>query len=149
MIRKATKEDIGRIAYLILKWDAELPAELRMLDGDIPYAEQAAGLVVTSDQFYLCVLEIEGALAGGYCLHAAQGVFSPKKYGQLLMWYVEPKYRGGRHGYKMLRHAIDVTKQSGLAWLEVNPWSDSRGAHSVLKKLGFTEAVHTFVMRTN
>lgn len=147
MIRKATKEDIGMIAYMIIKWDAELPPHRRMLDGDVSYAEYAAGLIVTNDKFHTCVLDIDGQVEGGYCLNTAQGVFSPKRYGQLLMWYVSPKHRDGRYGYKMLRHAMDSAKQSGLFWMEVNPWSESRGAHRVLEKLGFKDEVHTHVMR--
>lgn len=147
-LRQATREDVGLIAYLILKWDAELPPHLRMLNGNAQAAERAANIAAsTPEQFYTCLLEMDGVLVGGYCLHSALGIFSPQRYGQLLMWYVDPKYRGGRQGYQMLKDAISVTKLSGLAWLEVNPWADSRGAHKILNKLGFVEAVHTFVKR--
>ena len=148
-IKPMVQSDAGKVAYMILKWDAELPEHLRMLHGDAVYAEQAANFIITSPLIYAYKLEIDRELAGGYALQSALGIFSPKRYGQLLMWYVDPKHRGGLHGLRLLKHAMKMTRDNGLAWLEVNPWADAHGANYVLTKLGFIEAVHTFVKRTN
>jgi ribosomal protein S18 acetylase RimI-like enzyme len=96
---------------------------------------------------YVYKLEIDNEMVGGYTLQSALGIFSPKRYGQLLMWYVDPKHRGGLHGLRLLKHAMKTARDNKLAWLEVNPWADAHGAEYVLTKLGFIDAVHTFIMR--
>jgi hypothetical protein len=148
-IKPIVQRDAGKIAYMILKWDAELPDHLRMLNGDAVYAEQAANFIIASPLIYGYKLEIDKELAGGYALQSAQGIFSPRRYGQLLTWYVDPKHRAGLNGFRLLKHAIKTATDNKLAWLEVNPWADAHGAQYVLAKLGFIESVHSFMLRTS
>lgn len=149
-VRKVEPRDLAQVAYMILKWDSELPEWCQQVQGVIARAERAAQIIVSGDgsvsEGY--VLEEGGEVIGGCAVVKAVGIFSPNPYGQLLMWYVLPEHRGKLHGLRLLKKAMEVSKECGLEWLEAYPWADDAGAAKVLERLGFKYAVNSFMLRT-
>jgi len=147
-IREVKSSDVGMIAYLILKWDNELPSWVKQVHGRADYAERAARLVVDNPSKFIARLAHadDGQMIGGYCINRATGVFNPEPYGQLLMWYVLPSFRGNRlYGLRLLVDALRMAKKEKLIRLEAFPWADQENVERVLNRLGFIEAVHVWV----
>ncbi len=147
VLRKATLDDVGTLAYYIMKWDAELPVWLRRLHGDAVHAETLARVAVTSPNMLTYMLECQGEIVGGLCIVVSPGFFSPKPFGQLLMWYVRPESRGGLHGFRLLTRAVELARAHKLELLQVHPWADDVGAQRVLERLGFIQASHVYTVR--
>jgi GNAT superfamily N-acetyltransferase len=146
-IRPATADDIGRIAYLVLQWNFELPEHLQRVEGGAPHAQRIAEVVVGDPRFVTRLLEVEDEVVGGICLHLGSNLFSLSQHGQLMMWYVDPKHRGGLHGLRLLKDAIRLADELKLGWLEIYPWADDTGASRVLERLGFHHGVNMYYKR--
>lgn len=146
-IRPATLKDVGRIAYLMLVWDAELPPHVKMLNGDAAQAERTA-TQITSDPCYVTqVLEVNSEVVGVMVISVINGLFCAKPYGVLNL-VVHPKQRSGKlYGLHLLNKAVELARQAQLAWLESNPWADAHGMQFVLDRLGFMELTRGYALR--
>lgn len=146
-IRKARQEDAARIAYLIMVWDRELPGFVRTVNGDHQAALQAAELMV-GPYYETWVAEEDGEVVGAICVNNSVCLFGFRSYGDVAGVYVLPKYRGGRLlGLKLIRKAMALKAEMGWRWLAINPWADDVNTGKVLERLGFTETLHTYVLR--
>ena len=146
-LRPAVYKDAGQIAYLILVWDAELPQFLRMVRGSADAAYRAAELMC-SPSFVTWVAEDAEGLAGAVAIHNNISLFGFHNYGNIAGVFVLPKHRGGKLiGLRLIKKAMELQKVHKWEWLEMNPWADDRNTKRVLERLGFDEAVHTYVLR--
>ena len=146
-LRPAVYKDAGQIAYLILVWDAELPQFLRMVRGSADAAYRAAELM-TSPSFVTWVAEDEEGMVGAVAIHNNISLFGFRSYGNIAGVFVLPKHRGGKLiGLRLIKKAMELQKVHKWEWLEMNPWADDRNTKRVLERLGFDEAVHTYVLR--
>lgn len=146
-LRPATYADVSRIAYLILVWDQELPAFLRMVNADARCAYQAAELMC-SNGYVTWVAEDEGEIVGTIAIAHCVSLFGFHQYGNIAGVFVLPKHRGSKLiGLRLLRRAMELKHERGWKWLEMNPWADDANTGRVLVRLGFDEAVHTYVLR--
>lgn len=147
-LRRPEERDLGRIAHMIMKWNRELPEEVRFFEGTPQQAETAATQMINNSMFVGKVADVGGELAGAYAIAIQQGVFWEKPYGKLFCWYVYPQYRGPRMiGFKMLMDAIKMAKEMGLGYFEVIPWGNDEGAKQVLRRLRFQPTSLAYVKR--
>lgn len=148
-IRNVTARDKGMLAYMVMCWHNELPSEVRFFSGDAQQAERTANILTDSGPHFITRGMFDGNEAcGGYSIAVQRGVFSDEVYGQLLCWYVFPKYRGTKLlGVKLLLDAIHTAKEHNLSRLEVNPWCADACAHTVLRRLGFNAASTKYMKR--
>lgn len=146
-MRPATYFDAGRIAYLILVWDDELPKFLRMVNNDAEAAYRAAELMCGPD-FATWVVEEDNEIVGLLTIKKATSIFGFHSYGSIVGVFVLPKYRGQRLlGLRLLNKAKELKATHKWDWLEMNPWADDKNTKRVLERLGFDEAIHTYVLR--
>lgn len=146
-LRQATFTDAGKIAYLILVWDNELPDWLKMVRGDAAGAHRTAELMC-SPKFVTWVAEEDGEVVAAMAINQCISLFGWSPYGNIAGLFVLPKYRGGRMiGLRLLYKAKELKQQYNWAWLEMNPWADDKNTKKVLERLAFDEAVHTHVLR--
>jgi len=146
-IRPIDANDVGKIAYMIMRWNSELPEWLRRVEGGARHAQAIAEAIVANERFIGRALELDGQVIGGLCIFLGDNLFSLRQYGQLMMWYVEPEHRGGLHGIRLLREAIKIAEERKLGWLETYPWADDEGASRLLPRLGFFDSCSVFVKR--
>ena len=146
-LRAATYKDAGQIAYLILCWDAELPAFLRMVRGNAEAAYRAAELMC-SPKFVTWVAEAESDIVGAVAVAHNVSIFGFHHYGNVAGVFVAKKHRGGQLlGLRLIKKAMELKSVHRWEWLEMNPWADDRSTKRVLERLDFEEAVHTYVLR--
>lgn len=145
-MRQATYNDVARLAYLILVWDKELPEFLQMIRGDANAAFQAAQLML-GPKFVTWVVGEED-FVGAISINRAVSLFGFHSYGLVVGVFVLPKYRGGKLlGLRLIQKAVELKTEMNWRWLEMQPWADDRNTRRVLERLGFSEALHTFVLR--
>lgn len=149
-LRKATERDLGKVAYMIMKWHREIPDEVKFFDGTSQQAEQAAEYLIKLPNYLTMLVEEDGEVVAGYSLNIIHGVFENRKYGQLVCWYVLPQYRGHRFlGIRLLTHAIKTAQELHLDRIEANPWYKDEGTKAVLQRLRFAPACTTYMKRFN
>ncbi len=147
ILRPAVYKDAGQIAYLILVWDEELPEFLRMVRGSAEAAYRAAELMC-SPSFVTWVAEEDGEVVGAVAIHNNVSLFGFHGYGNVAGVFVLPKHRGWKLlGLQLINKAKELKREMKWAWLEMNPWADDINTKRVLERLGFEEAVHTYVLR--
>lgn len=147
-IRFAKEDDLGAIAAMIMAWNRELPEEIRFFEGGAAEAERSANILIYSDAYITKVIDGPNETAGGYALGIHTGVFSERPYGQVLCWYVKPKYRGhDMLGLKMLLDALKMARDFKLDRLEASPWVQDVGTQRVLQRLNFIPACVTHMRK--
>jgi len=144
-LRVAMPQDIGQIAYMIYKWDNDLPERERQV-GTSENAERAATLLVNRDNYITYVLEKGDELIGIYCILLTVSLWNPIPYG-LLHLFVHKSYRGGKFlGLRLLKSAVDMAKTMDIKYLGILPRKDARGINSILKRLGFEYTNNGYVL---
>jgi hypothetical protein len=136
MIRRATVDDVGRIAYFMLKWDSELPSHLKATNGDSKYVEQVAHFIVNDHRYHTYVYEQNKEVIGIYCFSLLDDLLVNYNVASLFMWYVLPRCRSGLVGLKLLTDAITRAKDLGAGRVDVFPWADHKAASRILERLG-------------
>jgi len=137
MIRRAELKDAGRIAYLMLRWDAELPTHIHALRGNAKYAEQSAHIVVTNPRYHAMAYELDGEIIAGYVLSVGAEILSPDIVASMFMWYVLPAYRDKFIGVRLLFHAMEYAKSLNAKRIDVFPWADSASVDRLLTRPAF------------
>lgn len=146
-MRPATHDDAARIAYFILVWDQGLPKHLRMVRGDAEKAYQTAEMMC-GDKFVTWVIEDGGVVVGAIAIHNSTSLFGFHSYGNVAGLFVLPKYRGHKRlGLRLLNKGKELKQKMNWHWLEMNPWSTDINTQKVLGRLGFDDAVHTYILR--
>ena len=146
-LRQATPRDIGQMAYLILVWDSELPGFLQMVRGDANAAQKAAE-IICGPGCATWVAEEGDKLIGAIAVNTLTSLFGFHRYGSVIGVMVLPKYRGTKFiGLRLIKKAMELKEAMGWTWLELTPWADDVNTQRVLERLGFDEALHTYILR--
>lgn len=150
-LRVAQPQDIGQIAYVILRWYEELPADQRFFAGESWQAERAAELMVYSPKHLTKVLMEGDDLVGlNSIIKNNAGVFSPEPYATIFAVYVKPEYRGHRMlGLKLFKEAVKSAAKLGMSRVESNPMYGDRGTAAVLMRMGFKPLCNTLFKELN
>ena len=149
-IRQAEPQDVGEIAYMIMKWATdELPEAVRIMEPTAQQAERTARLIVFQPYYITRVLENGNGIVGAYViLRFPEGTFGDEPYGSLLGVYVKPEHRGYQAlGLRLLMDAQEQARQSCLSRLEINPMPRSRGMSHILKRMGYEPLCVTHMKR--
>jgi L-amino acid N-acyltransferase YncA len=146
MIRRAVIDDVGDGAYLMLKWDSELPEHIKALEGNAKHAESIATLVITNPRFHTFVVERDDRLIAAYSLSITGDLFTPHPVAIMCMWYVLPEYRHEMIGVRLLLDAIKYAKSLNVSRMDVAPWADSMNADRLLtrKSFGFMHTANLY-----
>jgi hypothetical protein len=144
-LRRANDKDVGNLAYMIFKWDGELPEEDRQVKTAVN-AELAANRMLNNKEYITYILEEDDNAIGALCIIIVNGIWNPKPYG-LLHLFVHKKYRNGKLiGFKLLKFSIEIAKEVGLLYLGMLPGVNDRGTNYVLSRLGFEHTNNGYVL---
>ena len=147
MLRKATKEDIPRIAELY----AMLFVEMARLQPFYWRSEaQQAELLTTAienESWEVFVAEEDSSIAG-FALVREETTppypcFVPHKYAYLMDMVVSPQYRGRGLGTQLIERVKMWAKERNLDYVELQVLEENTGAISLYERNRFSTAMRT------
>lgn len=112
-IRPATLDDAPRVMEMALRFWRETPYAA-LIDGITP-ATLAPLFDLVLEDGGLFVAEVDGQLVGFIAGVVLQHPLTARRFFDELAWWVEPEYRQGRIGPKLLRCAEDFALQRGAS----------------------------------
>lgn len=107
MIRKATKFDIPNVLEMLRHYRSETPLEF-LKDAD--NAEYISGMLaeLIAGRGVVLLAEQDGKCVGMMIAAVMPNIWSPKHFTLTeFAYWVEPEYRGGTAGYRLLRAYLD------------------------------------------
>ena len=146
-IRKARREDVVRIAELIMLGAAKqtmTPDEIRQEAQHQGYVEAFAEIEVSKDNV-LFVAERDGGVVGTFQVTLIPGLVSRgRKRGKIESVHVAPECRGMGIGKIMIAHALAFAKAQGGGLIELSSNKSRLDAHRFYRNLGFAQSHEGF-----
>jgi len=138
MLRKARREDIERIVFLI----ADDRIGSRREQPDNPEVYHAAFDLISADpNNLLLVWEEGGAVVGCFQLTFIPGLSRGAAWrAQIESVRVAREKRAQGIGEKMMREAIEMAKARGCKLVQLTTDKSRKDAHRFYRKLGFTDS---------
>jgi ribosomal protein S18 acetylase RimI-like enzyme len=131
-IRQAAVEDAGAIARLLHDFNTEYETETP----EVPELTGHAERMLREDE--MTVLLAGEPPLGLALLRFRPSVWTEKLEANLQELYVVPERRGEGCGEALLEAAIELSREKGAAWVELNTAESDVAARSLYRKLGFT-----------
>ena len=152
-IRPATMDDIPQIVEMAKRFYPESPYP--HIYGDVP-EEQAAGLVIVAMQGMaeygivpgaMLVAEHGDRLIGMLCLHIDPATFNPAVIAAELVWWMDPEYRGGMAGIRLVKAGEETAPERGATVMNMGVLATSPAeAQTLLERLGYKPS-HTILSK--
>ena len=153
MIRTATVDDVPRIVEMSLRF-IESSSYKQFIQADAEGLERLIGQVMLQGVILVGEMEAvyfegdleigrEQILAGMMAIASLTHPFTGEPYGDELAWWVEPEYRKGTLGHKLLCAGEHWARQNGLTVLKmVAPAGSDVGTHYVRRGFSLVETVY-------
>ena len=140
MIRKATPEDIPQIIDMIINFLDE-GKEFKGHGFDLAVAVNITRVRISSPGNILFVCEKEGILVGMISGYLTPYLLSRKLVVVEDMWYMEPDYRRGWDGMRLVKSFLDWSEENNAkaVSMSVTIGTDNEKAIKVLHRLGFKD----------
>ena len=107
MIRKANRFDIPAILDMLRRYRSETPLEFLRDADDVAYVTQMLTELIAGKGVVL-LAEVDEQPAGMMIAAVMPSIWSPKHFVLTeFAYWVEPEYRGGTAGYRLLRAYLD------------------------------------------
>lgn len=148
-IRQAIREDVSRIATLIMQGAARQTMSPAEIDAEAahPDYDEAFAAVLASQDTTLFVAEQAGTVVGTFQITLIPGLAARgRKRGKIESVHVAPECRGQGIGAVMMRHAVAFARQNGVGLVELTSNEDRVDAHRFYRNLGFAQSHEGFKM---
>lgn len=150
-IEQATRDDVADIRMMGLRFLATNPFG-GTAPADPARLDQAIGLCLGTGVILIAKVPLrpdqegEWRAAGMFCAYAMPHPFTGEQMAEELAWWVEPEYRSGRVGRKLLCDAMVWARQAGVGCLRMNAPAGSN-VGLVLQRHGFVPVETAHVLR--
>jgi ribosomal protein S18 acetylase RimI-like enzyme len=131
-VRRAGVEDAAEIARLLHDFNTEFETETP----GIAELTRRAGRMLREEE--MTVLLARDEPLGLALLRFRPSVWTDKSEAYLQELYVVPARRGEGIGRALLEAAIELSREEGAAWIELNTGETDVAARRLYEKLGFT-----------
>jgi GNAT superfamily N-acetyltransferase len=131
-VRRAGVEDAGEIARLLRDFNDEYEEETP----PVPELTRHAERMLSEGE--MTVLLAGAEPLGMALLRFRPSVWTEKSEAYLQEFYVVPPRRGEGIGRALLEAAIELCREEGAAWIELNTGETDVAARALYAKLGFT-----------
>ena len=144
-IRRAQKEDIGRILELlsqVLEVHAKIRPDL-FISGTTKYSDADLELMIKDEKKPIYVAVDDEEVVQGYTFCQLQepafsSTMVPRKFFFIDDFCVDEKSRGQHVGEKLFEHVKSEAKRLGCYEVTLNVWSGNEGAERFYEKMGLS-----------
>lgn len=146
-IREARREDVRRVASLILLGSADQPKSAAEIEAEIahPEYERAFEEILASRYNTLFVAEHAGEVVGTFQLTIIPGLAARgRKRAKIESVHVAPAVRGRGVGAVMIGFALDYAKGKGAGLVELTSHKSRADAHRFYLRIGFDQSHEGF-----
>lgn len=147
IIREARREDVRRIATLIMLGAAKLSMSPEEIEAEAahPSYEQSFAEIAASPDNTLFVAERGGRVIGTFQVTLIPGLVSRgRKRAKFESVHVAPECRGMGVGAVMIGFAVDYAKSRGAELVELTSNKSRLDAHRFYRNLGFEQSHEGF-----